>query len=174
MFSRKNWFVILMLSGLVLVLAACAQTSPSATSSADQVIAEPASATAGVTATTSPASGSGEAAKSFPKNADGYADITVQQLADILPAKDFTLVNVHIPYDGELPQTDLFVPFDQVEGRQVEFPNRDAPIVLYCRSGSMSTVAAKAMAALGYTNIMELDGGFNAWKAAGYELLSKP
>jgi rhodanese-related sulfurtransferase len=173
MFTRRSWFTVFSFCGLLLVLAACAQTPPSAISSSGQEISAPTPSTEGVTETTSPGSGSEDKTKSFPKNADGYADISAQQLADMLPAKGFTLVNVHIPYDGELPQTDLFVPFDQVAGHQVEFPDKDAPIILYCRSGSMSTVAAKAMAELGYTNVLELDGGFNAWKAAGYKLLNR-
>jgi rhodanese-related sulfurtransferase len=109
--------------------------------------------------------------KGFPKNADGYADISVDQLASLMEDKDFTLVNVHIPYEGEIPQTDLFIPFDEIQAHLDEIPAKDAPIVLYCRSGSMSTTAAKVLAAEGYTNVMELDGGFNTWEAAGYELL---
>jgi rhodanese-related sulfurtransferase len=107
------------------------------------------------------------------KNSDGYADISVDQLAAALPDKRFTLVNVHIPYEGELPQTDLFVPFNEVGAYLDELPAKDAPIVLYCRSGSMSTQAAEALVAAGYTQVYEVDGGFNAWVAAGNELLSK-
>jgi rhodanese-related sulfurtransferase len=82
-------------------------------------------------------------------------------------------VNVHIPYEGEIPETDLFIPFDEIQDHLDELPAWDEIIVLYCRSGSMSTTAAEVLVDEGYTNIIELDGGFNAWKAQGYELLDK-
>jgi rhodanese-related sulfurtransferase len=107
------------------------------------------------------------------KNRDGYFDISVLQLAEMMLSKEFTLVNVHIPYEGELPQTDIFIPFDRITDTEnlKKLPDKKAKIVLYCRSGSMSTSAAKNLVQLGYTNIMELDGGFNAWKRAGKTLL---
>ena len=107
----------------------------------------------------------------LPKNADGYVDIVVQQLAGLLQREDLILVNVHVPYEGEIPQTDLFIPYDEVAGHLDSLPDKDATVVLYCRSGGMSTSAAGELAALGYAKVLELDGGFDAWKAAGYELL---
>jgi hypothetical protein len=39
-----------------------------------------------------------------------YRNIASEQLRIILQKKDFMLINVHIPYEGELPQTDMFIP----------------------------------------------------------------
>ena len=115
----------------------------------------------------------GEIGQVVPVDGGGqYFDITPQELNMMLKTKDFFFVNVHIPYEGELPETDAFIPFDEIEGHLAEFPQaKDTKIVLYCRSGSMSVTAAREMVRLGYTNIYNLVGGFHAWEEAGYEFI---
>lgn len=101
-----------------------------------------------------------------------YTDILPQELSTMLEEKDFFFVNVHVPYEGEIPETDAFIPFDRVRDLIDEFPEHtDAEIVVYCRSGSMSAKAAQELVGLGYTNVYNLDGGFRAWSAAGYEYI---
>lgn len=109
----------------------------------------------------------------LPKNAYGFIDLSAAQLANAMPAKNFTLVNVHVPDQGNLPGTDLSIPYDQIVANVGKLPAKDAPIVLYCRSGGMSTQAAAQLAAAGYSRIYELDGGFNAWKSTGHALASR-
>ena len=117
----------------------------------------------------SPRAISGEATSA--KNEAGFVDINVAQLEQMMRNKDFVLVNVHIPYEGDLPQTDLSIPYDEIEQNLAQLPDKDAQIVVYCRSGSMSTTAATKLASLGYTNVLELDGGMRAWTAAGNKLV---
>lgn len=103
-----------------------------------------------------------------------YTDVSAGGLAQRLEKKDFLFVNVHIPYEGEIAKTDLFIPFNQVEASLPQLPaDKHAKVVLYCRSGSMSVTAARALVKLGYTDVWNLDGGMIAWKAAGYPLLQK-
>ena len=98
-----------------------------------------------------------------------YTNVTPALLKQMLAAKDFFFVNVHFPHEGQIAQTDAFIPYDTVEQRLDKFPaDKNANIVVYCLSGSMSTIVAEKLVQLGYTNVWNLDGGMIAWENAGY------
>jgi rhodanese-related sulfurtransferase len=90
--------------------------------------------------------------------------ITVEELSAMLKKKDFVLINVHIPYQGEIPGTDVHIPYNEIEEYADQLPqDKDAKIVLYCRSGSMSAAASKTLVEMGYTNVTDVQGGMKAW-----------
>lgn len=100
-----------------------------------------------------------------------YRDIMVPELQVMLADKDFPLINVHIPFGGNIPDTDESIPFNEIQDNLDQLPaDKDATIVLYCRTGPMSERAATTLVGLGYTNVYSLVGGFAAWSSAGLPL----
>jgi rhodanese-related sulfurtransferase len=76
---------------------------------------------------------------------------------------------------GELPQTDMFIPFNGIDQNIEMLPkDKSARVVLYCMSGRMSSIAAETMVKLGYTNVWNLKEGMLGWQQNGYSLLKKP
>lgn len=103
-----------------------------------------------------------------------YTEIGVNDLQAMLLEKDFVLVNVHIPFEGDIPGTDLSIPYDEVTQNLDLLPeNKDAKIVLYCRSDRMSEIASKTLVQEGYSNIWNLDGGMVDWERAGFPIEGK-
>ena len=104
--------------------------------------------------------------------ADGsYQDVTAKELDSMLKSKDFLFINVHIPFAGNIAGTDLSIAYDQIEQNLSQLPaDKSTKIVLYCRSGRMSAIAAEELVSLGYANIWNLDGGMDAWVQSGYKL----
>jgi rhodanese-related sulfurtransferase len=141
----KRIFIITLVMGAILLAACSGSTAPAATS---EVVGGKISVSGGE-----------------------YTDVSVAELQTMLENKDFTFVNTHIPFEGDIPNTDLTIPFDEIDQNLDQLPaDKDAKIVLYCRSDRMSGIAAETLVELGYTNIWNLDGGFNDWEAAGLPL----
>ena len=107
----------------------------------------------------------------LPKKEIKYTDISSDELKQMLQNKDLYLVNVHVPYEGEIEPTDAFVPYDQIEQNLDKLPqDKNAKIVVYCRSGRMSAIAAKKLAELGYKNVYNHLLGMHDWQSKGYPL----
>ncbi len=118
-----------------------------------------------------PAQSDGKPGKSISVNGGSYQDISVGELKTMLDNKDFTFVNVHIPFEGDIPDTDLSIPYDEISQHLDQLPaDKDAKIVLYCRSDRMSMIAAEELVRQGYTDVYNLDGGFVAWEQQGHPI----
>ena len=48
------------------------------------------------------------------------------------------------------------------------FDRSDRRLILFCASGGRSALAAASLQRMGFSNVAHLEGGLQAWKAAGY------
>jgi rhodanese-related sulfurtransferase len=103
-----------------------------------------------------------------------FARLDPGAFADRIGDKGAVLINVHVPYEGELDHTAAFIPYDHIVGDARLPRNKNSEVLLYCRSGRMSEIAGTALHAAGYTRLAHLEGGMRGWEAAGRPLLHNP
>jgi len=100
-----------------------------------------------------------------------YKNVTPNELNTMLKDKDLILINVHIPFAGNIAGKDLSIAYDEIERNLSQLPSdKNVKIVLYCRSGHMSQIAAEKLVSLGYTNIWNLKGGMIDWEKVGHKI----
>ena len=64
--------------------------------------------------------------------------------------------------EGHIPGA-IQIPYTEIENKAIELmPEKDKLILVYCRSGRRSKIAAESLAKLGYTNVKEF-GGIIDW-----------
>ena len=64
--------------------------------------------------------------------------------------------------EGHIPGA-ILIPYTEIEERSEEMlPDKDAQILVYCRSGRRSKIASESLSKLGYTNVKEF-GGIIDW-----------
>jgi rhodanese-related sulfurtransferase len=77
-------------------------------------------------------------------------------------------VRTKVEYEaGHIPSS-RHIPIADIQGESATL-DREAPVILYCRSGNRSGPAAEAFAASGW-DAHSIDGGLLAWDEAGLEL----
>jgi len=74
--------------------------------------------------------------------------------------------------EGHIKDSALLT-LDTLESKVEEvFPDKDAEMYVYCRSGGRSSMAQMTMERLGYTNTKNISGGILEWEEKGYNLES--
>ena len=92
-------------------------------------------------------------------------EITVGELKTLLERDGCFLVDVRDPEElaeGKIPKS-ILIPAEHL-AEKLSGMRKDAPLVLYCRSGRRSRAAAEALAAAGYSDVRNVSGGLEAWQ----------
>ncbi len=99
--------------------------------------------------------------------------VTVADVADSLKTGLLTVIDVrgqaefaagHLPTARNIPLGNLLDHLDDIPTTQ--------PVALQCLSGFRSAIAAGLLASWGRTNVMNLQGGYQAWRRAGQPVLN--
>lgn len=95
-----------------------------------------------------------------------YEQITAEEAKKIMDSdEDFVILDAREQdeYDsGHIPGA-ILIPYTEIENKaESMIPDKDKQILVYCRSGRRSKIAAESLAKLGYTNIKEF-GGIIDW-----------
>ena len=95
-----------------------------------------------------------------------YEQITAEEAKKIMDSGEEHIIldtREQNEYDeGHIPGA-ILIPYTEIENRAIEMiPDKDKLILVYCRSGRRSKIAAESLVNLGYTNVKEF-GGIIDW-----------
>ena len=95
-----------------------------------------------------------------------YVNITAEEAKQIMDTEEgYIILDVRTQeeYDESHIPGAILIPHTEIEARAEEvLTDKDQLILVYCRSGRRSKIAAEALVELGYTNIKEF-GGIIDW-----------
>ena len=96
-----------------------------------------------------------------------YEQITPEEAKKIMDSGEEHIIldtREQDEYDEGHIEGAILIPYTEIENKAEEMlPDKDAQILVYCRSGRRSKIAAESLSKLGYTNVKEF-GGIIDWK----------
>lgn len=97
------------------------------------------------------------------------SEVSVEKAKEMLENTSVCLIDVR--EESEFIQSYIdnahLIPRGQLEFKIDALPeleNKAFPILLYCRSGNRSALAAESLQKMGYSNVLSMTGGYEAWK----------
>ena len=95
-----------------------------------------------------------------------YQQITPEEAKKIMDSEEgYIILDVREQdeYDERHIPGAILIPYTEIENRaEAMLPDKNAQILVYCRSGRRSKIASESLTKLGYTNVKEF-GGINDW-----------
>lgn len=101
---------------------------------------------------------------------EGVTLVDVPTFDQKLTTKGVQLVDVRTPEEfaeGHLPNAVNININDEDFKTKIATLDKSKPVLVYCKSGGRSGRACGVINELGFTNIIDLDGGITEWKAKG-------
>ena len=99
-------------------------------------------------------------------NTPPYEQITAQEAKTIMDSEtDYIIIDARTQEEfaeGHIENAILIPEYEIKNRAEKELPDKDALILVYCRSGRRSKIASKELVRLGYTNVKEF-GGIIDW-----------
>lgn len=102
-----------------------------------------------------------------------YTTITSTEGKEMMENCDVIILDVREKneYDAGHIENAILLPLGQIETEAGSvLSDKDATILVYCRSGNRSKEGAKKLVSLGYTNVYEM-GGIQNWQQQGYKVV---
>ena len=95
-----------------------------------------------------------------------YEQITPQQAKEIMDTQqDYIIIDARTQEEfteGHIENAILMPEYEIANRAEKELPDKDALILVYCRSGRRSKIASEELVKLGYANVKEF-GGIIDW-----------
>jgi hydroxyacylglutathione hydrolase len=100
------------------------------------------------------------------------AQTSVAELHDVLLPRGVAVIDVRnqSEWDAGHIAGARHIQLGSLEARLNEVP-RDGVVVVHCQTGRRSAIAASLLAARGFANIINLQGGYAAWASAGFPVV---
>lgn len=104
------------------------------------------------------------------ETAKTYQKIDALEAKEIIESGDpYILLDVRTQeeYDEGHIEGSILIPYTEIEQLAPQkLPDKDATVLVYCRSGRRSAIAAQALADMGYTHVLDM-GGIQDWPYGG-------
>ena len=98
-------------------------------------------------------------------NKTEYIRISAEEAKAIIDSEDVIILDVRTQeeFDSGHIENAVLLPITEItDNAEGILPDKDAKILVYCRSGNRSATAARELIRMGYTNVYDF-GGINTW-----------
>lgn len=93
-----------------------------------------------------------------------YQTISASQAKDMMKQDDVVIIDVREEneYKQGHIENAILIPLNTIDKNNLQLPDKDQTLLIYCRSGNRSAKAAKKFVKLGYQNVYDF-GGIIDW-----------